>query len=155
MRYSVIYSVDVPCDCDPLDYAPPKVNKLWDQTEGDEQYELSYLEGCWEREATASGARILTEAQFRSFVEHCGLVGGPDRNDGQSRCTRFRVWLVASHLLRVEQFRCSPERLRDADPREQEAWQARLEAGEGPGAGDVWLIFTGPIPTFGIELDTN
>ena len=48
MWYSMIYSVDVPADCDPLNYAPPNVKKLWDQTEGDEQYELSYLEGCWE-----------------------------------------------------------------------------------------------------------
>ncbi len=74
MQFSVIYSVDVPCDCDPLDYAPPKVNKLWDQTEGDEQYDFSYLEGQWDGGHHRKWCAMLSQEQFDEFVEHCALV---------------------------------------------------------------------------------
>lgn len=83
MRYSVIYSVDVPADCDPLDYAPPHVNKLWDQTEGDSQYELSYLEGRWKTGRHRKWcAAMLSQKQFDEFVEHCGLVADPTETLG-------------------------------------------------------------------------
>jgi hypothetical protein len=38
MQFSVIYSVDVPNDTDALDYAPPHLDELWDETEDDEEY---------------------------------------------------------------------------------------------------------------------
>lgn len=48
MLFSVIYSVDCPEDEDVLDFAPSQVDELWQETEGDEGYEYSYLEGRWE-----------------------------------------------------------------------------------------------------------
>ncbi len=39
MQFSVIYTADVPADEDVLDHAPPHANDLWDQTEGDDQFE--------------------------------------------------------------------------------------------------------------------
>lgn len=74
MQFSVIYSVDVPADTDVLDYTPPNVEELWDETEGDEQYGYSYLEGCWTEGHHRKWAAILTREQFEEFVEHCGLT---------------------------------------------------------------------------------
>ena len=50
MQFSVIYSVDCPEDVDVTDFAPPDLD-LWDETEGNDQYEYSYLEGQWEKAA--------------------------------------------------------------------------------------------------------
>ena len=47
MKFSVIYSVDCPEFEDINRYSPPDLD-LWDQTEGDKQYDYSYLEGRWE-----------------------------------------------------------------------------------------------------------
>jgi hypothetical protein len=74
MQFSVIYSVDCPADCDALDYAPPRVDELWDQTEGDEQYGLSYLDGCWENGHHRKWCALHDQEQFDEFVTHCGLT---------------------------------------------------------------------------------
>ncbi len=73
MLFSVIYSVDVPADENVNDFAPPKLNELWDQTEGDDQYQYSYLEGCWEQGSHRKWCAFLTREQFDEFVNHCGL----------------------------------------------------------------------------------
>ncbi len=73
MLFSVIYSVDCPEDEDVSQFAPPEVEELWDQTEGDEQYELGYLEGCWEHGSHRKWCAILDREQFDEFVDHCGL----------------------------------------------------------------------------------
>jgi hypothetical protein len=73
MQFSVIYSVDVPTDTDVLDYAPPNVAD-WEETEGDEQYEYSYLEGCWENGHHRKWCGLLSREQFDDFIQHCGLV---------------------------------------------------------------------------------
>lgn len=48
MQFSVIFTADLPADVDVLNYAPPHVNHLWDETEDDDQYEYAHLEGRWE-----------------------------------------------------------------------------------------------------------
>lgn len=73
MLFSVIYSVDCPSDEDVNGLAPPDT-ELWNQTEGDEQYELDYLEGSWENGHHRKWAAILNREQFDQFVEHCGLT---------------------------------------------------------------------------------
>jgi len=73
MHFSVIYSVDVPADEDVLDYAPPNIAD-WDETEDDDQYEYSYLEGCWENGHHRKWAAILDREQFEEFIDHCGLT---------------------------------------------------------------------------------
>lgn len=72
MQFSVIYSVDCPEGKDIARYAPPDPS-LWDQTEGDEQYEYGYLEGCWENGTHRKWCAILDREQFEEFVEHCCL----------------------------------------------------------------------------------
>lgn len=73
MLFSVIYSADVPGDIDVLDYAPPQVADLWDETEGDESYEYSYLEDRWETGYHRKFCAILDRDQFDQFVSRLGL----------------------------------------------------------------------------------
>jgi hypothetical protein len=74
MKFSVIYSADVPADIDVLDYAPPQVEELWDETEDDGQFEYSYLEGRWEGGHHRKWVAFLDREQFDEFVERCGLI---------------------------------------------------------------------------------
>lgn len=72
MQFSVIYSVDCPEDEGVSRYAPSDLD-LWGQTEGDEQYEYSHLDGCWENGSHRKWCAILDREQFDEFIEHCGL----------------------------------------------------------------------------------
>lgn len=73
MQFSVIYSVDVPKGVSIKDYTPPQVRKLWDKTEGDEQYEYDYLEGNWTKGRHRKWVAILNREQFDAFIEKVGL----------------------------------------------------------------------------------
>lgn len=73
MQFSIIYSVDCPEDVDVMDYAPPNVEDLWDETEDDDSYEYGYLEGRWESGHHRKWCGILNREQFDEFVDHCGL----------------------------------------------------------------------------------
>ena len=73
MLFSVIYSFDVPQGISIKPYTPPQ-RSLWSKTEGDEQYEYSYLEGRWEKGKHRKWAALLTRKQFDAFVEKLGLV---------------------------------------------------------------------------------
>jgi hypothetical protein len=72
MQFSIIYSVDCPSSEDISDFAPPNL-ELWDQTEGDEQYEYDYLEGEWEDGFHRKWAAILDRDQFDDFINSCHL----------------------------------------------------------------------------------
>ena len=72
MQFSVIYSADCPADENIESFAPPEID-LWDETEDDDNYEYSYLEGEWENGHHRKWCAILTRDQFTEFVEHCGL----------------------------------------------------------------------------------
>jgi hypothetical protein len=74
MLFSVIYSVDVPQGVSTKPYTPPQVGRLWTRTEGDDQYEYSYLEGRWEKGKHRKWAALLTRDQFDAFVEKLGLI---------------------------------------------------------------------------------
>jgi len=74
MQFSIIYSVDTPEDVDVLSFAPPQVEKLWDQTEDDSGYEYAHLEGRWGTGSHRKWCAILTRKQFDKFVQRCGLV---------------------------------------------------------------------------------
>jgi hypothetical protein len=109
MQFSIIYSVDVPEDVDVMDYSPPHVEELWDETEDDDQYEYGYLEGCWENGHHRKWCALLTREQFEEFIEHCGLfaedvqtfgsLGAPCFGFGWAPAISFR-----SHDLNVIQF---------------------------------------------------
>ncbi len=73
MLFSVIYSADTPEDVDVLDFAPPQIEELWDETEDDSEYEYGYLEGCWEKGSHRKWCAVLNREQFDEFVEKCGL----------------------------------------------------------------------------------
>lgn len=99
MRFSVIYSVDVPADANVLDFAPPNLD-LWDETEDDRQYDYDYLEGIWEGGHHRKWVAILNRQQFDEFVSHCGLfaertetlgsLGAPGFDFGWSPAISFR-----------------------------------------------------------------
>lgn len=100
MLFSVIYSVDVPEDEDVLDFAPPDAKKLWQETEGDEQYEYGYLEGRWEQGSHRKWCAVLTRDQFDEFVRRCSLsaestptlgsIGAPGGGFGWQPAVSFR-----------------------------------------------------------------
>ena len=97
MQFSVIYSVDVPHDVSIKNYSPPQVGRLWNLTEGDEQYEYhlprrmlgegkaSEMDGS----ADPKAIRCLRE-QDRPLRRFHG-------NDGEHRITRFRIRVVPSN----------------------------------------------------------
>lgn len=74
MQFSVIYSIDVPGSVRLEQFFPPECEALWDQTEGDNQYEYSYLEGRWETGEHRQFCAILNREQFEEFVSRVGLV---------------------------------------------------------------------------------
>ena len=100
MQFSIIYSVDVPRSEKISRFSPPHVRKLWDKTEGDEQYEFSYLEGEWAKGRHRKWCAILDRKQFEEFVNLCGLfaedvetmgaIGSPAFGFGWSPAISFR-----------------------------------------------------------------
>ena len=86
MQFSVIYSVDVPADTDVLDFAPPNLENLWDETEDDDQYEFGYLEGRWEGGHHRKWCAVLDREQFEDFVDRCGLTAESTETMGSLGC---------------------------------------------------------------------
>ena len=100
MQFSVIYSVDVPNDIEVLNFAPPKAEELWDETEGDEEFGYGYLDGIWEGGHHRKWCFDLGLVKnLKPFVEHCVPVGREHRNHGQPRCSRLRFWLGSGHRI--------------------------------------------------------
>jgi len=101
MQFSVIYSADVPEGVSIKDYAPPQVGRLWSLTEGDEQFEYSYLEGRWEKGKHRKWVALLTRKQFDAFVsklslyadstETMGSLGAPGFGFGWSPAISFNA----------------------------------------------------------------
>ena len=73
MLFSVIYSVDCPRSERISRFQPPQLRKLWDKTEGDEQYDYGYLEGEWEKGKHRKWCALLTKEQFEEFLSGTGL----------------------------------------------------------------------------------
>jgi hypothetical protein len=100
MQFSIIYSVDIPRGERLSRFAPPHVRKFWDRTEGDEQFDLDYLDGDWKKGHHRKWCAILDREQFEEFVNHCGLfaedvetmgsLGAPGCGYGLSPAISFR-----------------------------------------------------------------
>jgi hypothetical protein len=100
MLFSVIYSVDCPRSESISRFQPPQLRKLWDRTEGDGQYEYSYLEGNWEKGKHRKWCSLLSREQFDRFINSTGLVadstetmgslGAPGFGFGWSPAISFR-----------------------------------------------------------------
>ena len=73
MQFSIIYSIDIPAHERISRFSPPHVRKLWDRTEGDEEYGYSYLEGEWAKGHHRKWCAILDKKQFEEFLDYCGL----------------------------------------------------------------------------------
>lgn len=73
MKFSVIYSFDCPHDVSVRDFTPTP-RKIWQQTEGDESYELSHLEGRWEKGKHRKMCAMLNFKQFEHFLLDTDLV---------------------------------------------------------------------------------
>lgn len=82
MRFSVIYSVDVPEGIRISDLAPKDVASLWEETEDDSQYEYGYLEGRWTTGQHRKWSALLDRRQFEEFVDRCGLIAEPSETLG-------------------------------------------------------------------------
>jgi hypothetical protein len=99
MLFSVIYSVDAPEGEDIDYYAPPQVDELWQQTEGDEECGYTYLEGAWENGQHRKWGAVLDRDQFDEFVSKLGLyaddvetmgsIGAPGLGYGVSPAISF------------------------------------------------------------------
>lgn len=77
MRFSLIYSVDVPEGIRISDFAPKDVTSLGEETEDDSQYEYGYLEGRWTTGQHRKWSALLDRRQFEEFVDRCGLIAEP------------------------------------------------------------------------------
>ena len=94
MRFSVIYSVDVPGDTDINTFAPPQL-ELWEQSEGDGQMDYSYLGDRWENGSHRKWCEMLDRAQFDEFIEHCELVAEDVETMGSLGAPGFFGWAPA------------------------------------------------------------
>ena len=72
MLFSVIYELDVPRS-EAVGQYLPKQRHLFQQTEGDDCYEYSHLEGDWEKGKHRKLCGILTKEQFERFLSDTGL----------------------------------------------------------------------------------
>lgn len=100
MQFSIIYSVDVPEGVSIKPYTPPQVGRLWTRTEGNEQFEYSYLDGRWKTGKHRKWAALLTRTQFDAFVAKLGLdaedvqtmgsLGAPGFGFGWAPAVNFR-----------------------------------------------------------------
>ncbi len=73
MMYSIIYSVDIAGNEDSITRYRPTPRNLWDQTEGDRDYEYSDLSGVWATGKHRKWGAILDQKQFDKFVSDAGL----------------------------------------------------------------------------------
>jgi hypothetical protein len=77
-EYGVIYTVDVPKGTDPMDYAPPHVDK-WELTEDDKDALESFFgKGGHHRKWAA----LLKQQEFDEFVEETGLYAEDVETEG-------------------------------------------------------------------------
>lgn len=72
MKFGVLYTLDVPRDVSVRQFMPTQ-RKLFQQTEGDEQYDYGYLEGCWEKGKHRKLVGVLNKKQFERFLEDTSL----------------------------------------------------------------------------------
>jgi hypothetical protein len=73
MRFYVIYSFDLTKNVSVKEYQPPFLKK-WDLTEGDEQYEFSYLGDSFKKGKHRKYVGELNKEEFTEFVNKTGLT---------------------------------------------------------------------------------
>ena len=73
MEYYVIYSFDCKRNHSVNQFKPPQCRKLWQLTEGDDQYEYDYLGENYEHGKHRKYCATLNKIQFRDFIDDCNL----------------------------------------------------------------------------------
>ena len=71
MRFSIILSIDCPYSASIREFMP-NTKALW-QTEGDSNYEYSYLGGEWKKGKHRKLCGVVGEKLFKKIVDCCGL----------------------------------------------------------------------------------
>lgn len=72
MKFGVLYTVDVPWETSIRGFMPTQ-RKLFRQTEGDEQYDYSHMEGRWAKGKHRKLVGVLNKKQFERFLDETGL----------------------------------------------------------------------------------
>lgn len=72
MKFSVIYSIDVP-EHEHLSRYFPSNRHLFRKTEGKESYDYDYLGGEWKNGSHGKYVALLTKYQFDKFISSTGL----------------------------------------------------------------------------------
>ena len=102
MHYSVIYSLDVPRGVSIQPYAPPHRRRLWDLAEDDAQYDYGYLEGRWEKGKHRKWCGLLTQAEFREFVDWVGIFPEDVHTMGSIGAPGFGIFCVPAISFRSD-----------------------------------------------------
>jgi hypothetical protein len=102
MHYSVIYSLDVPRCVSIEPYAPPRRRRLWELTEADSQYDYGYLEGRWDKGKHRKWCALLSQDEFREFVEWVGLFPEDVHTMGSIGAPGFGIFCVPAIAFRSD-----------------------------------------------------
>ena len=107
LLYSVIYSFDCPKNERVNRFNPPikqRKKGKWELTEGDEQRDLSYLGGDWEKCKHRKWCAVLNREEFEEFVNFCelraedvetmGSIGAPGFELGWAPAISFNIETV-------------------------------------------------------------
>lgn len=95
MHFSVIYSFDIPRHISVKRYLPAR-RLGFQQTEGDEQYELGHLEGVWAKGKHRKLCALLNRKQFEEFLRDTGLYADSTPTMGSIGAPGFGVgWAPA------------------------------------------------------------
>ena len=74
MLFSIIYSVDVPENESVKPLLPrEEILEKFNETEDDDNYEYSYLEGEWEKGHHVKICGMLNRQEFQNFIDDTGL----------------------------------------------------------------------------------
>jgi len=95
MKFSVIFTVDCPAERSIREYLPSrKLLRLMTQTEGNEQYDYSYLEGRWEKGKHRKLCAVFTRQQFNQFIDETLLTADSGETMGSMGALGTDCWIA-------------------------------------------------------------
>ena len=104
MKYSIIYSVDVPRKESIKRYLHPQ-RHLFKLTEGDEQYDYGYLENEWKKGKHRKLCALLNQNQFDKFIDKTGLIAESTETMGSLGAPGFGIgWAPAISFTGYDEY---------------------------------------------------
>lgn len=101
MRFSVVYSVDVPRSESLRRYLSGRL-RSWAQTEGDESYELQHLGGDWRNGKHRKFVTVLDKREFADFLRRNALFATEVQTSGVVGSSGFGWrWVPAAVFRRA------------------------------------------------------